>query len=162
MILNGLSIDNGMLWACHELGHYSQGKLVEAEQMYQQALQGFEKAWGPDHTSALGAVNGLGLLCANQGKLVKAERVYQRALRGYEKALGADNIITYVPALNTMWGFGSLFERQADIAKARTMYSKASLGYEKVFGPEHPKSQRLRRKLCALDAVVENRALVGV
>ncbi|KAH9208069.1 hypothetical protein DL95DRAFT_415111 [Leptodontidium sp. 2 PMI_412] len=94
MILNGLSIDNGMLWACHELGHYSQGKLVEAEQMYQQALQGFEKALGPDHTSALGAVNGLGLLCANQGKLVKAERVYQRALRGYEKALGADNIIT--------------------------------------------------------------------
>jgi hypothetical protein len=33
-----------------------QGKLVEAEQMYQRALQGYEKAWGPDHTSTLDTV----------------------------------------------------------------------------------------------------------
>jgi hypothetical protein len=35
--------------------------------------------------------------------------MYQQALRGYEKALGADNIITYIPALNTIWNLGSLF-----------------------------------------------------
>jgi hypothetical protein len=86
--------------------------------------------------------------------------MYQRALQGYEKALGTDNIITYVPALNTIWNFGSLFEHQADIAKTRTMYSKASLGYEQVFGPEHPRSQSSCHKLCALDAVMQNRALL--
>ncbi|KAI9773494.1 MAG: hypothetical protein M1839_002076 [Geoglossum umbratile] len=135
-----------------------QGKLVEAEQMYQRALQGFEKAWGPEHTSTLKTVNNLGLLYANQGKLVEAEQMYQQALQGYKQALGTDNIITYVPALNTIWGFGSLLERQADITKARTMYAKASLGYDKVFGPEHRRSQRLRRKICALDAIVESKA----
>jgi tetratricopeptide (TPR) repeat protein len=130
--------------------------------MYQRALQGYEKAWGPEHTSTLDTVNNLGGLYAYQGKLVEAEQMYQRALQGYEKALSTDNIVTYVPALNTIWGFGSLFERQADIAKARNMYSKASLGYEKAFGPEHPRSQSLRHKLSALDAVVENRSLIGV
>jgi hypothetical protein len=36
--------------ALHMLGYlYShQGKLAEAEKMYVRALEGFEKAWGPD------------------------------------------------------------------------------------------------------------------
>jgi hypothetical protein len=51
--------------------------------------------------------------------------MYEQALRGYEAALGADNIMTYIPALNTLWGLGSLFKRQADYAKARIIYSKA-------------------------------------
>ncbi|KAH6673053.1 hypothetical protein B0J14DRAFT_654782 [Halenospora varia] len=136
----------------------SQGKLAEAEQMYQRALQGKEKAWGPEHTSTLDTVNNLGALYADQGKLVEAEQMYQRALQGYERALGENNIITYIPALNTIWGLGSLFERQADIAKARLMYSKALVGYEKVVGLDHFRSQSLRDKVRALDAVMENRA----
>lgn len=100
----------------------SQGKLVEAEQMYQRALQGREKAWGLEHTSMLDKVNNLGLLYMNQGKLVKAEQMYQRALQGYKKAVGTDNISTYTPALNTIWAFSSLFEKQGNLLKARTMY----------------------------------------
>jgi len=48
----------------HNLGllYASQGKLDEAEKMYQRALQGFEKAWGLDHTSTLDMVNNLGFL----------------------------------------------------------------------------------------------------
>ncbi|PQE29295.1 hypothetical protein CJF30_00004368 [Rutstroemia sp. NJR-2017a BBW] len=140
----------------------NQGKLVEAEQMYQQALQGREKAQGPEHISTLNTVNNLGNLYKNQGKLVEAEQRYQQALQGYEKVLGTDNIITYVPALNTIWNFGSLLEHQGKIEKAKTMYSKATLGYEQVFGPEHPRSQSSRHKLCALDAGMQNRALLEV
>jgi Tfp pilus assembly protein PilF len=44
--------------------------------MYEQALQGFEKAFGLDHTSTLHTVNNLGLLYARQGKLNKAEEMY--------------------------------------------------------------------------------------
>jgi tetratricopeptide (TPR) repeat protein len=129
-----------------------QGKLDEAEKMYQRALQGFEKAWGPDHTSTLNIVNNLGLLYADQGKLDEAEKMHQRALQGYEKALSAENITTYIPALNTIWAFGSLFERKADLAKARIMYSKALVGYDKVVGPDHPRSRSLQDNLRALDA----------
>ena len=39
--------------AFHNLGHIyaDQGKLAEAEEMYQRALDGKEKAWGAEHTS---------------------------------------------------------------------------------------------------------------
>jgi hypothetical protein len=86
--------------------------------------------------------------------------MYQWALQGYEKAIGPDNIITYVLALNTTLNLGLLFECQADLAKARTMFSKALRGYEQVFGPDHAKSETLRDQLCALDAVVANKALI--
>ncbi|KAL4975282.1 hypothetical protein BDW66DRAFT_167301 [Aspergillus desertorum] len=57
-----------------------QGKLKEAEKMYQRALAGREKALGPDHTSTLDTVNNLGNLYSDQDKLKEAEELYQRAL----------------------------------------------------------------------------------
>jgi tetratricopeptide (TPR) repeat protein len=85
-----------MAWACYNIGrlYADQGKLVQADQMYQRALEGEEKALGREHTSTLATVNNLALLYADQGKLVEAEQMYQRALQGYEKVLGADNVTT--------------------------------------------------------------------
>jgi hypothetical protein len=37
-----------------------QGRLKDAEMMYNRALAGYEKAWGPEHTSTLDIVNNLG------------------------------------------------------------------------------------------------------
>ena len=79
---------------CLGLLYADQGKLVEAEQMYQRALQGYEKAWAPDHTSTLDTVNNLGLLYADQGKLVEAEQMYQRVLQGKEKVWGPEHTST--------------------------------------------------------------------
>ena len=62
-----------------------QGKLAETEKMYQRALEGYEKAWGPEHTSTLDTVNNLGNLYKNQGKMNEAKKMYQRALTGYKK-----------------------------------------------------------------------------
>jgi tetratricopeptide (TPR) repeat protein len=59
-----------------------QGKLGEAEQMYERALRGYEEALGPTHMSTLNTVNNLGALYADQGKLGEAEQMYERALRG--------------------------------------------------------------------------------
>ncbi len=53
--------------------------MVEAEAMYQRALEGYEKAWGPEHTSTLDTLNNLGILYANQGKMVEAEAMFRRA-----------------------------------------------------------------------------------
>ncbi|PVH90016.1 hypothetical protein DL98DRAFT_380525, partial [Cadophora sp. DSE1049] len=72
--------------------YYSQGKLlVKAEQILQRALQGKEKALGPNYTSTLDTVNNLGNLYIYQGRLVEAEQIYQRALQGYEKTIGPDH-----------------------------------------------------------------------
>ena len=100
----------------------------------------------------------LGYLYANQGKLVEAKQMYQRALQGYEKAISPDLISTYVPALTITFNLGLLFEREDDITTARTMFSEALRGYKQVFGPDHAKSETVRNKLCALNAMLKNKA----
>ncbi|KAJ5195474.1 uncharacterized protein N7498_008912 [Penicillium cinerascens] len=99
--------------AFHGLGNLykDQGKLKEAEEMYQRALAGKEKALGPDHTSTLNTVNNLGLLYADQGKLKEAEEMYQRALAGLEMALGPDHISTRHVANN----LGVLYKDQGKL-----------------------------------------------
>ena len=54
----------------HNLGdlYADQGKMDEAEKMYQRALQGYEKAWGPEHTSTLRTLNNLKLLKASRSE----------------------------------------------------------------------------------------------
>ena len=160
MFSKSLVRDDELADDCHNLGYLyaNQGKLVEAKQMYQRALQGYEKAWGPDHTSTLDTVNNLANLYANQGKLVEAEQMYQRALQGYEKAISPDLISTYVPALTITFNLGLLFEREDDITTARTMFSEALRGYKQVFGADHAKSETVRNKLCALNAMLKNKA----
>ncbi len=84
------------------------GRLDEAKTMYQRALQGYEKALGPNHTSTLNTVNDLGLLYADLGRLEEAKKMYQRALQGYEKAMGHEAVKTYIPALNTLENLAAL------------------------------------------------------
>jgi len=50
--------------------------MEEVEKMYQQALRGYKKACGPDHTSTLNTVNNLGILYKDQGKMAEAEEMY--------------------------------------------------------------------------------------
>jgi tetratricopeptide (TPR) repeat protein len=80
----------------HNLGllYVDQGKLVEAEQMYQRALQGYEKAWGLDNITtyvpALNTILNLGLLFERQADLAKARTMFSKALRGYKQVFGPD------------------------------------------------------------------------
>ena len=124
-----------VLDAIHLLGllYQNQGKMAEAEKMYQRALEGYEKAWGPKHTSTLITVNNLGNLYANQGKIIEAEKMYQRALKGYEKAWGPEHTST----LDTVNNLSVLYAKQGKITKAEKMYQRALKGYEKALGPEH-------------------------
>ncbi|KAL2782503.1 hypothetical protein BJX66DRAFT_331145 [Aspergillus keveii] len=129
-------VDTIDMWdALNGIGNlYSdQGKLQEAEEMYQQALAGYEKALGPDHTSTLQTVNNLGVLYSGQDKLKEAEEMYQRALTGHEKALGPDHTST----LNAVGNLGNLYKHQGKLQEAEEMYQRALPGYEKALGPDH-------------------------
>ena len=89
-------------------------KMVEAEEMYLRALQGYEKAWGAEHTSTLATVNNLGVLYKNQGKMVEAEEMLLRALRGYEKTWGAEHTST----LDTVNNLGVLYKNQGKMVRS--------------------------------------------
>ena len=56
------------------------------ETLYLRALNGYEEAWGPKHTSTLDTINILSILYADQGKMKEAEEMYVRALKGKEEA----------------------------------------------------------------------------
>jgi tetratricopeptide (TPR) repeat protein len=135
IMLNGLVPDNGMAGTYFNLGYLfnDQSKLAEAEQMYERALRGYEKALGAEHTSTLDTVNNLGSLYKDQGKLALAEQMYERALRGKEKALGAEHTST----LRTINNLGILYKGQGKLALAEQMYERALRGYEKALGAEH-------------------------
>ncbi|PMD19049.1 TPR-like protein [Hyaloscypha hepaticicola] len=135
MLSKGLVKDDKLADYYHNLGFLcaDQGKLVEAEQMYQRALQGKEKARGPDHTSTLDTVNNLAALYADQGKLVEAEQMYQRALQGYEKAWGPDHTST----LSTVNNLAALYKNQGKLVEAEQMYQRALQGYEKAISPDN-------------------------
>jgi tetratricopeptide (TPR) repeat protein len=135
IVLNGLVPDDGMAETYFSLGYLfnDQSKLVEAEQMYQRALQGKEKAWGPEHTSTLSTVNNLASLYATQGKLVEAEQMYQRALQGNEKAWGPEHTST----LSTVNNLANLYKTQGKLVEAEQMYQRALQGYEKLLGAEN-------------------------
>ncbi|KAH8645551.1 hypothetical protein BGZ60DRAFT_257741 [Tricladium varicosporioides] len=99
--------------------YWKQSRLGEAAHICQRALEGAEKALGPDHTSTLDTVNNLGLLYADQGKLAaEAEQMYQRSLKGAENALGPDHTST----LQTVNNLGALYRDQGKLAEVEQMY----------------------------------------
>ena len=124
-----------MLCAILLLGNLyaDQGKLDEAEKMYEQALRGREEALGPKHTSTLDTVNNLGVLYAGQGKLDEAEKTYERALRGKEEVLGPKHTST----LDTVNNLGLLCVDQGKLDEGKKLYERALRGYEEALGPKH-------------------------
>ncbi|KAK4904287.1 hypothetical protein LTR49_026230 [Elasticomyces elasticus] len=103
------------------------------EGLYLQALKGYEKAWGPKHTSTLDTVNNLGNLYSKQGKMKEAEEMYLRTLRGYEEAWGPKHTST----LDTVNNLGNLYKNQGKMKDAEEMYLRALTGYEETLGPKH-------------------------
>ncbi|KAH6623745.1 hypothetical protein F5144DRAFT_633030 [Chaetomium tenue] len=111
----------------------NQGRYKEAEAMFDRALEGKEKAWGPDHTSTLSAIYNLGLLYRNQGRYKEAEAMYKRALKGEEMAWGPEHMST----LSTVDNLGSIYKDQGRYNEAEAMLERALESKEKVCGPEH-------------------------
>jgi tetratricopeptide (TPR) repeat protein len=118
----------------HNLGYlFEDNDRQRAVQMYQRALQGFEKSWGLEHTSTLNTVNNLAGLYWKLGQLNKAEQMYQRALQGFEKAWGPEHTST----LETVNNLGVLYKSLGRLEEAEKMYQRALQGKEKAWGPEH-------------------------
>ena len=125
----------------------NQGKLAKAEAMDIQALQGYEEAFGPKHTSTLDTVNNLGNLYANQGKLAEAEAMYIQALQGYKEALGLERLLSYLLALITMFSFSNLFSQTGRKDIAKNMYTRALSRYRIVQGPSSMWCKELEGRL---------------
>ncbi|QKX60478.1 uncharacterized protein TRUGW13939_07623 [Talaromyces rugulosus] len=110
--------------------YVNQGKLNEAEDMYQRALAGHENALGSDHLRTL---NNLGVLYFDQGKLEKAEEIYQSVLVGHKKILDPDHAF----ALDAINNLGNVYFSQAKLKEAEEMYQQVLVGHRKIQGLNH-------------------------
>jgi tetratricopeptide (TPR) repeat protein len=113
---------------------YLRGEYAAAEEISQDALEGYEKVLGPEHLDTLTSVNNLGLVLESQGKYEVAEAMYRRALEGYEKVLGLEHPHTLASVNN----LGLVLESQGKYEEAEAMHRRDLEGSEKVLGLEHP------------------------
>jgi tetratricopeptide (TPR) repeat protein len=69
----------------------AQGRLEEAREAYERALEIDEGAFGPDHPRVAIRVNNLGSVYQDQGRLEEAREAFERALGILERFLGPDH-----------------------------------------------------------------------
>ncbi|KAL5000887.1 hypothetical protein BDV10DRAFT_199813 [Aspergillus recurvatus] len=63
------------MWDMFGLIYFGEGRWEEAEAMHKQALEGREKALGPEHPSTLASFSHLGIVLDSQGKYEAAEAI---------------------------------------------------------------------------------------
>ena len=127
--VSGLSTKNGLAVA-----YMKEGRLSTAETLFKQALEGREKASGPEASKTLEIVNHLGALEVLKGDFVAAERLLLRALTGIERRYGPGHTKTQIIFSN----LGLCYLESAQYDKASHYLSRAARTLEAVVGPIHP------------------------
>ena len=145
----GLEPQKGDEWIYHSLGllFIDQGQFSDTEAIYEQSLQGYEKAWRLEHIPTLDTVHNLGLLYADQGRFSDAEAMYERVLRGFEKALGNPMVGTYPPALDIVENFRDLFYILNKVEETQLYYARAKTRLCIVYGFQSERYQIVVSKL---------------
>ena len=126
------------LAARHSLGNLyaDQDKLGEAEKMYQRALDGYEKAWGPDHTSTLATVNNLGLLYVESRQACRGGEDVSAGAGWKGESMGPGSLHPPLPP-STTWA-ASFTLIKASMPRREKMYRRALDGKgEQHWGPDH-------------------------
>jgi tetratricopeptide (TPR) repeat protein len=126
---------NSFFGACFTFGVFyaEQGRLEDAEKMYNRALAHYEKVLGYEHTSTLNTVYNLGKIYNDQGRLEDAEKMYNCALTGKDMVLGSQHEST----LDTIHQLGNLHKIQGRLEDAERMLNRALSGKEEALGLDH-------------------------
>ena len=71
-----------------------QGRLEEAQKLYERVLSGQERVLGLNHEHTLNTVNNLATILFEQGRLEEAKKQFERTLSGYAQILGPNHFKT--------------------------------------------------------------------
>ena len=112
--------------------YYNQGRYVEAEPLYLQALE--LSLLGDDHPDVADSLNNLALLYKSQGRYAEAEPLYLQALELRERFLG-DN---HPDVANSLSNLAGLYESQGRYAEAEPLYLLALELKKSLLGEDHP------------------------
>lgn len=113
-----------------------QGRSDEAEALYAEALDLFERAPHPDATEIAVVLNGLGALYVRRGQLERAAALLERAAAAKRRALGPRHPDLAV----TLNNLALTYKRRGDLARARACYADALAILDAALGAAHPKT----------------------
>jgi tetratricopeptide (TPR) repeat protein len=111
-----------------------QGRYVEAEQLYQRALEIQVKALGPEHPSVALTLNNLAELFIVQGRYADAMSLFRRSLAIREKALGSNHRMV----AESLSGLAELLRAQGHYTDAEPFYLRSLEIKTKALGADHP------------------------
>ncbi|KAL8910847.1 MAG: hypothetical protein Q9171_003885 [Xanthocarpia ochracea] len=109
------------------------GRLSTAEKLFKQALEGREKAMGPDTSFTAEIINHLGALYTRNGQYDQAEEYLRRALNCLERAFGPDYTTTQLATHN----LGILRLQQNRLRDAEELILRTTEFLNRSFGPIH-------------------------
>jgi tetratricopeptide (TPR) repeat protein len=111
-----------------------QGKHVEAEPVYLQALKIYQAVHGENHADVAATLNNLGVLHRMYGQYAEAEPLLTRALAIKEKLLGHEHADVALSLTN----LAQLWVAQGQPEKAEPLFRRTLVIREKVLGSSHP------------------------
>jgi tetratricopeptide (TPR) repeat protein len=110
----------------------SQGRLVEAESFYREALDKRRRVLGDSHPDTLTSCSNLGSVLQAEGKLREAEDLVREAVDKSEVALGKEHPDT----LTSINNLGSLLQAQGRLAEAKACFLDSLEKRRRVLGDE--------------------------
>lgn len=128
----------------HETAAYlrNRARYMEAEPLFQRALQIREQLWGPVHPTVAVSLNGLALLRLDMGKYEHVEPLLQRALQIREQWPDPPAVAA------SLTGLGIMFTYQGQYEQAESFYLRAIQAYEQQ--PESSETANPHNNLASL------------
>ena len=122
----------------NQAGYYleDRAQYLQAEPLYQHALEIRERTLGSNHPDTAQSLNNLASLYECQGKYEEAEPLYQRALEVRERIAGPNHPDT-AQSLNNL---AELYRVQGKYKAAEPLYLRALTIWEQALGPGDPET----------------------
>jgi eukaryotic-like serine/threonine-protein kinase len=123
-----------------------QGQFDEAQQLFEEVLNGRREKFDEDHPWIVQTINDLGVLRREQGQHEQAEKLLTQALEGRRKKLGTD-----VPAyFESAHELGLLYMAMENYQRAARLLRDAYNGRRAKIGPDHPHTLQSVHELAVL------------
>jgi CHAT domain-containing protein/Flp pilus assembly protein TadD len=137
-----------------ELGAITQrqGKLADAETIYQQAYEGLLEVAGSDYQSSIVALSNLAQVYEQQGLYDLAEPALKEALDQFEKIMGVEHFNSSRARNN----LALLHESQGNFREAEPLYVKTLAIMEQMQGENHSDTIGVRNNLAFLYMLMQD------
>jgi len=114
--------------------HVERGGYLEAQALYERALDIWEKSLGPEHPHVATILNNLAIVHRTYGAYEQARALSERALALRQKTLGPD----HPDVAQTLNNLANIHRDRGAYAEAKVLYERALSILETAQGSQHP------------------------